>query len=52
MLQRKQENLASKSNTANFVKKIDFDNKLKNVASNKNELYEPSKYLKQYQQID
>ena len=32
-----QGNLASKSNIANFVKKIDFDDKLKNVTSNKNE---------------
>ena len=33
----KQANLASKSDIANFVKKTDFDNKLKDVASNKNE---------------
>ena len=31
-------NLASKSDIANFVNETDFDNKLKNVASNKNEL--------------
>ena len=43
-------NLASKSNVANFVKKTDFDNKLKNVTSNKNELNKFSKKLKQYQQ--
>ena len=29
-----------------------FDNKFKNVASNKNELHELSKSLKQYQQKD
>ena len=43
-------NLASKSNVANFVKKTDFDNKLKNVTSNKNKLNKFSKNLKQYQQ--
>ena len=43
-------NLASKSNVANFVKKTDFDNKLKNVTSNKNKLNKFSKKLKQYQQ--
>ena len=48
----KQENLASKNNIANFVKKTDFDNKLKNVTSNKNELNKPSKKSKQYQQKD
>ena len=32
----KQTNLASKSDIANFVKKTDFDNKLKDVTSNKN----------------
>ena len=32
----KQASLASKINIANFVKKIDFDNKLKDVTSNKN----------------
>ena len=31
-----QANLASKNNIANFVKKTDFDNKLKDAASNKN----------------
>ena len=35
-LRLKQSNLASKSNIANFVKKTDFDNKLKDVKSNKN----------------
>ena len=40
----KQANLASKNDIANFVKKkTDFDNKLKNIASNKNELNESSK---------
>ena len=34
----KQANLASKSDIANFVKKIDFDNKLKNATSNITEL--------------
>ena len=43
-------NLASKSNVANFVKKTDFDNKLKNVTSNKNKLNKFSKKLKQYQE--
>ena len=43
-------NLASKSNVANFVKKTDFNNKLKNVTSNKNKLNKFSKKLKQYQQ--
>ena len=43
-------NLASKNNVANFVKKTDFDNKLKNVTSNKNKLNKFSKKLKQYQQ--
>ena len=35
--------LASKSNIASFVKKTDFDSKLKDVTSNKNELNELSK---------
>ena len=48
----KQENLASKNETANFVNKTDFDNKLKDFTSNKNELNELSKKLKQYQQKD
>ena len=34
----RQVHLASKSDIANFVNEADFDNKLKNVASNKNEL--------------
>ena len=45
-----QTNLASKSDIANFVKKIDFDDKLKNlsknVTSNKNELNKLSKKVK------
>ena len=39
----KQANLASKSDIANFVKNRNFDNKLKDVTSNKNELNELSK---------
>ena len=42
----KQGNLARKSDVANFLKKTDFDNKLKDVASNKNELIELSKKIK------
>ena len=42
----KQSNLASKSDIANFVKKTDYNNKLKNVTSNKNELNELSKKVK------
>ena len=34
----KQANIASKSNIANFINKTDFDNKLRNFTSNKNEL--------------
>ena len=45
-------NLANKSDITNFVKQIDFDEKLKNVTSYKNELNELSKKLKQYQQKD
>ena len=51
-LRLKRENLASKSDIANFIKKSDFDNKLKDVTSNENELNELSKNLKQYQQKD
>ena len=36
----KQANLASESDIANFVKKTNFDNKLKNITSDKNELNE------------
>ena len=39
-----QANLASKNDIANFVKKTDFDNKLKDVTSNKNELNELEKF--------
>ena len=42
----KQANLASKNDIANIVKKIDFDEKLKIVTSNKNELNELSKKVK------
>ena len=42
----KQENLVSKNDVANFVKKTDFDEKLKTLTSNKNELNELSKKLK------
>ena len=34
----KQANIASKSDIANFINKTDFDNKLRNFTSNKNEL--------------
>ena len=46
----KQTNLISKSDIANFVSKTDFNNKLKDVTSNKNELNGLLKKLKQYQQ--
>ena len=39
-LRLKRANLASKSGIANFLNKTDFDNKPKDVASNKNELNE------------
>ena len=39
-LRLKPANLASKSDIANFVKKSDFDNKLKDVTSTKNQLDE------------
>ena len=45
-LRLKRANLASKSDIANFVNKIDFYNKLKDVKSNKNELNELSKKIK------
>ena len=41
-----QANLASKSVIANFVNKTDFDNKLKDVTSNKNELNGITKKVK------
>ena len=41
-----QANLASKNDIANFVKKTDFDNKLKNLSLNKNELNKLSKKVK------
>ena len=41
-----QTNLASKNDIANFVKKTNFDEKLKTVTSNKNELNELSKEVK------
>ena len=42
----KQASLASKSDVANFVKKTDFDNKLKDVTSNKSKLNELSEKFK------
>ena len=42
----KQANLASESDIANFVKKTNFDNKLKNITSDKNELNKLSKNVK------
>ena len=42
----KKASLASKSDIANFVKKTDFDNKLKDVTPNLNELNELSKKVK------
>ena len=42
----KQANLPSKSDIISFVKKEDFDNKLKNVSSYKSELNELSKKVK------
>ena len=39
-LRLKRANKASKGDIANFAKKKDFDNKLKDVTSNKNELNE------------
>ena len=51
-LRLKRANLASKTHVANFVKKTCFDNKLKDVTSNKNEFHELSKKLNKYQQKD
>ena len=42
----KQANLASKNDTVNFVKKKDFDNKIKDVTSSKNDLNKQSKNVK------
>ena len=42
----KQENLLSKSDITNFVKETSFNEKLKTVPSNKNELNELSKKVK------
>ena len=42
----KQEKLASNNDIANFVKKINFNEKLKTITSNKNELNELSKKVK------
>ena len=46
-LRLKQANMASQSDSANFVNKTDFNNKLKDVMSNKNELNELSKKIKE-----
>ena len=48
----KRENLACQIDIVNFVNKTDFDNKLKDVTSNKNELNELWKKLKRYQSRD
>ena len=45
-LRLKRANLASKSDITNFVKKTDFDNKQKDVTTNKNELNERSQKIK------
>ena len=45
-LRSKRANLASKSDITNFVNKTDFDNKLKDVTSNKYELDELLKKVK------
>ena len=42
-LRLKRGNLANKSDIASFVNKTDFDNQVKNVTANKNELNELSK---------
>ena len=42
----KRASLTSTSDIANFVNNADFDNKVKDVTSNKNELSEPSKNVK------
>ena len=45
-LRLKQANSASQSDIANFVGKTDFDNQLKDVTSNKNELNELSNQVR------
>ena len=45
-LRLKGANLASKKEIAHFINKTDFDNKLKDVTSNKNELNKLSKKVK------
>ena len=45
-LRLKRANLASKSDINNFVKKTDFDNKQKDVTTNKTELNEQSQKIK------
>ena len=42
----KQVNLANKRDSVNFVNKTDFDDKVKNVTSNKNELNNYQKKFK------
>ena len=45
-----QANLASKSDISNSVNKADFNDKLKSIISNKNELMNYQKKIKQCQQ--
>ena len=45
-LRLKRANLASKSDIANFINKIDFGNKLKDITSIKNELNKLSKKVR------
>ena len=51
-LRLKRAYLWSKSDIDNFVKKTDFNNKLEDVTSNKNDWNELSKKLKYYQLKD